>query len=83
MDTEATVCLDCQNNPVGNHAADESMMELMVEGALAGHDLTEWVLVEDGRGWQTQCRLCQETAWVGASGVLYSLLSSFCRGSDS
>jgi hypothetical protein len=78
LDTVATVCPVCQHKPVRNEAADEAMMELMVNAALAGHDLAEWILVENGNGWQAQCRLCKGTAWVGASGVQYSLLSDRC-----
>ena len=80
LDTEAAVCPDCQHKPAWNDMVADSMMALMVEAALVGHDLTEWVLVEDGSGWQTQCRLCQETAWVGISGGQYSLLSDHCLG---
>ena len=80
LDTKAAVCPDCETKPTRDEAGDESMMELMVNAALSGHNLTEWVLVEDGSGWQARCRLCQEIAWVGTSGVQYSLLSDRCQG---
>lgn len=78
--SEAMVCPACAGKPMKDEAADESMMEIMVDAAVAGHDLTAWQLTEDGSGWQTRCRCCQETAWVGVSGVQYSLLSEICRG---
>lgn len=82
LDTEATVCPGCESRPVRQEmaAADEAMMEIMVEAALAGHDLTAWSIVADGRGWQARCRRCREAAWVGESGVQYSLLADACRG---
>jgi hypothetical protein len=82
LDTEATVCPNCKHITGRNEAADESMMEIMVNAALAGHDLAEWSLVEDGRGWQARCRVCGETVWVGMTGVQYSLLSDRCLGME-
>ena len=79
QDSEATVCLECVGKPMQDEAADEAMMEIMVDAAAAGHDLTAWQLTDEGNGWQTRCRRCQETAWVGVSGVQYSLLSEVCR----
>ncbi len=78
LDTDATVCPACRDKPVRNEAADESMMEVMVDAALTGHDLAEWILVEDGNGWQARCRRCHGTVWVGTSGMQYSLLAACC-----
>jgi hypothetical protein len=74
------VCPACAEKPVKDEAADEAMMEMMVNAAAEGHDLTAWVLTEDGTGWQARCRRCQGTAWVGRSGVQYSLLADVCQG---
>ena len=78
LNTEAVVCPPCQHKTEANEAADETMWAAMVEAALAGHDLTSWQLTEDGNGWQAHCRRCEKTVWVGASGVMYSLLSDRC-----
>lgn len=78
LDTEAVSCPGCQRRYGKNDAADESMWEIMVESALAGHDLTGWEVTEDGRGWQARCRRCSQTVWVGVSGVQYSLLADSC-----
>ena len=82
LNTEAMVCPGCKHTAVRNEAADESMMEIMVNASFAGHDLAEWALMEDGRGWQARCRVCGETVWVGMSGVQYSLLSDRCWGRE-
>lgn len=74
------MCPACAEKPVKDEAADEAMMEIMVNAAAEGHDLTAWVLTEDGAGWQARCRRCQGTVWVGRSGVQYSLLAETCRG---
>ena len=62
----------------------ESMLEVMVNGAGAGHDLASWEPVQDsdGRsnGVQCRCDLCGQTAWVGDNGVIYSLLDDMCPG---
>ena len=60
--------------------ADESRMEVMVDAALSGHDLTVWEY-DDKRstpGWQARCRRCDRTVWVGAQGLIYSLLDESC-----
>lgn len=76
--TEAVSCLRCQQQSGKNAAADEAMWEVVVEAALAGHDLGGWELTADGRGWEARCRRCAQTVWVGVSGVQYSLLADRC-----
>ena len=78
--SEATVCPACAEKSVKDETADEAMMEIMVNAAAEGHDLTAWVLTEDGAGWQARCRRCQGMVWVGMSGVQYSLLAATCWG---
>lgn len=41
----------------------ESILELHVNAALAGHDLGSFERVENG--YQARCRRCGQTAWVG------------------
>ena len=59
-------------------AANESMLEIAVNAAAAGHDLGGFDPVDDadGRpaGYQARCRGCGRTAWVGENGLTYSLL---------
>ena len=63
-------------------AANESMLEIAVNAAAAGHDLSGFEPVQDGdakpNGYQAKCRKCGQTAWVGDSGLIYSLLDSEC-----
>jgi len=65
-------------------AARESMLDIAAAAALAGHDLAGFEPVEDGdgdpHGYQAACRRCNGTAWVGANGVMYSLLADQCSG---
>lgn len=64
--------------------ARESMMEIAVNAAGGGHDLTGFEPVEDqdGRpnGYEARCRKCNLTAWVDDSGMMYSLLADICPG---
>jgi len=80
LETEAVVCPGCAAKSGKNEAADGSMWEIAVNAALAGHDLGAWQLTERGDGWQARCRTCGGTAWVGMSGVQYSLLPDRCFG---
>ena len=50
-------------------AAYESMLEIAVNAAAGGHNLTGFEAVEgpDG-GHQAECRRCGMTAWVGGDG---------------
>ncbi len=59
-------------------AANESMMGIMVDASLQGHNLTEWKKVENGDGWQAVCRKCDKSVWVGSQGLIYSLLDDTC-----
>jgi len=62
----------------------QSMMEIMVNAALVGHDMTPFEPVADDNqltpGYQTTCRRCKKTAWVNNAGMMYSLLDDACRG---
>ena len=66
----------------GPKAVRESILEIQVNAALAGHDLGpfEQVKTFEGAGYQAKCRRCNQTAWVGESGLLYSLLAEQCPG---
>jgi len=77
QDTTVAVCGSCRQRQTQS-AADESMWQVAVEASLGGHDLEAWVVMEDGLGWQTRCRLCDLTAWVGHAGVMYVLLADTC-----
>ena len=66
-----------------SHDAREAILESQVNAALAGHDLGPFEPVDNeaGRGWQARCRNCGKTVWVGAEGLMYSLLGESCEGS--
>ncbi len=57
-----------------------SILAIQVNAALAGHDLGKFDPVEtfDGAGYQAKYRRCNQTAWVGESGLMYSLLDERC-----
>ena len=63
----------------------ESILEIQVNAALTGHDLGPFEPVEsfEGSGWQARCRRCDQTAWVGESGLMYSLLGERCATAES
>jgi hypothetical protein len=61
-------------------ALRESILELQVNAALAGHDLGPFERVENG--YQARCRRCGRTAWVGESALMYSLLADNCPSDD-
>jgi hypothetical protein len=64
-------------------AANESMLEIAVNAAAAGHDLSGFRSVNaiEGlpNGYEARCRKCGRTAWVGEDGLMYSLLDSECN----
>jgi hypothetical protein len=64
-------------------AADETMLEIAVNAAAGGHDLSGFELVgnSDGHkaGYQARCRNCDQIVWVGFSGMMYSRLDNVCR----
>jgi hypothetical protein len=57
--------------------AREALLEILVEAALSGHDLTPFDPVPSG-GYQSRCRRCGQTAWVSVGGLQYSLLAATC-----
>lgn len=63
---------------------NDTMLEIAVNAAAAGHDLSGFESVDkvDGNssGYQARCRNCSQTAWVAFSGLTYSLLDSTCNG---
>ena len=66
--------------------ANNAMLEIAVNAAAAGHDLSGFKPVDatDGLpdGYEARCRNCGRTVWVGADGLVYSLLGENCsRGS--
>lgn len=60
--------------------AKESILEIQVNAALAGHDLGPFELVEsfEGSGYEARCRRRDQSAWVGESGLMYCLLGERC-----
>ena len=61
--------------------ARESILEIQVNAALAGHDLGPFEPVEsfEGSGYEAHYRKCNQSAWVGDSGLMYSLLGELCK----
>jgi hypothetical protein len=57
--------------------ARESLLEILVEAALSGHDLAPFAPIPS-HGYQARCRRCGQTAWVGGDGLQYSLLAAAC-----
>jgi hypothetical protein len=58
--------------------SDTAALEVMVNAALSGHDLTPFDPVPSG-GYQSRCRRCHKTVWINAIGLIYSLLPDFCH----
>jgi len=65
-------------------AANETMLQIAVNAAAAGHDLSGFEPVQDAdgqpNGHQARCRNCQQSVWVGDNGLMYSLLDDICNG---
>ena len=61
---------------------NEAMLEIAVNAAADGHDLSGFKPVDaaDGLpdGYEARCRKCGRMAWVGADGLVYSLLGEHC-----
>ncbi len=61
-------------------AAKESILAIQVNAALSGHDLGPFEPVEVlTGGYEARCRKCNQSAWVGDSGLMYSLLGEECQ----
>ena len=59
--------------------AKESILEIQVNTPLTGHDLGPFEPVEVlTGGYEARCRKCNQSAWVGDSGLMYSLLGEEC-----
>jgi hypothetical protein len=59
--------------------AKASMLEVMVEAALHGHDLGPFEPAEaSGGGYNAVCRQCGWSVWVGNNGLMYTLLKENC-----
>ncbi len=64
-----------------NKDAKESILSIQVDSALSGHDLGPFEPVEVlTGGYEARCRNCNQSAWVGDSGIMYSLLVDQCPG---
>ena len=60
--------------------ARESILSIPVDAALTGHDLGPFEPVEVlTGGYEARCRRGLQSAWVGDSGLLYSLLDDRCQ----
>ena len=69
--------------PDDNAEVKAAVLECQVNAVLAGHDRGPFDPVDtfEGAGYQVQCRRCGQTAWVGESGLMYSLLGDRCPNS--
>ena len=60
-------------------------LAVMVNAHDAGHELGEWLPVpvdNPAPGWESRCRLCGSSVWVGVEGAQYSLLADQCPGEN-
>lgn len=63
-------------------AAKASMLEVMVEASIQGHDLRPFEPADEiTGGYQSICRQCGQSLWVGENGLMYSLLEGGCSKS--
>ena len=77
--TQATCCTKCwQEHYHAESDANDTRMQVMVNAAFNGHDLSEWLTTESDDGWQSTCRLCEKAVWVGKNGLQYSSLENIC-----
>ena len=62
--------------------AKQEMLEVAVNAAGAGHDLTGFSEAEGQtqalRGWRAMCRRCGQVVWVRYDGVTYNMLEDAC-----
>lgn len=62
-----------------DQATKDTVLEIQVNAALAGHDLGPFESAETlTGGYQARCRRCGRTVWVGDNGLMYSLLGDKC-----
>ncbi len=61
-----------------NPEVKAAQLEAMLDAALGGHEIGEWVEVDNG--WQATCNQCQMKTWIGPDGLRYSLLEDSCPG---
>ncbi len=58
-----------------NKDAKASILSVQADAALSGHELGPFEPVEVlTGGYEVRCRKCNQSAWVGDSGLMYSLL---------
>lgn len=58
----------------------EAILQSQINAVLAGHDIGPFEEVENG--YQSRCRQCGLTTWVGMQGLIYSLLDDICVGEE-
>lgn len=58
-------------------ASSAAALEVMVNAALAGHDLSPFEPISSG-GYLARCRRCHKTVWIDDKGLIYSLLPDHC-----
>ena len=65
-----------------SQVARASILEIQVNVALDGYGYGPFETVEtfSGGGYESRFRRCILTAWVGESGIMYSLLGDRCQG---
>jgi hypothetical protein len=57
----------------------DAILEAQVEASFQGHDLGPFEPVEVlTGGYEARCRKCNQSAWVGDSELMYSLLDDSC-----
>jgi hypothetical protein len=64
-------------------AANETMLQIAVNAAAGGHDLTGFEMAANSgghqAGYRAQCRNCDQTVLVDFNGMIYSRLDDVCR----
>lgn len=74
------IYLSMKNESKQSQLLRESILQIQVDAALQGHDLTCYEVVDE-RGFQAKCRKCGGTVWVGVSGLIFSVLAESCSDS--
>lgn len=60
-----------------NRNLRENIIEAQASAALGGHELGEWEILKNNKGFQATCSVCGGSVFVSAS-TLYSILTDTC-----